>query len=138
MKSLILFLILTIMSLNIATPVFAKKELINVTPVKKITTAHDTVTEGDYVDFKIVNTDKIIRGLVVKYEPNGWLGKEASLVIDQFQALNSNEKFDGTISLNGNQHNDIMEFFTWIDLWVRGGEVTILPDKDIFGLWREE
>lgn len=135
MKKTVLFLMLAISLLNIA-PAQAR-ELINVTPTAKITTANDQINEGDYVNFKIVNTDKIISGLVVKYEPNGWLGQEAILVIDQFHPQEGNEKYSGTISLNGNQHNDIMDFFTWFALWVRGGEVTILPDRDVFGLWRE-
>ena len=76
MKKFLLLFILASLPLSV-TPAFAKKELVNITPVEKITTANDKVMEGDYVNFKIVNTDKILRGLVVKYEPNGMLGKEA-------------------------------------------------------------
>lgn len=137
MKKFLLLFILASLPLSV-TPAFAKKELVNITPVEKITTANDKVMEGDYVNFKIVNTDKILRGLVVKYEPNGMLGKEAILVIDQFYDTKSGEQYTGTIALNGSQHNEVMEYLTWFDLWARGGEVTILPDKDVFGLWREE
>ena len=137
MKKFLLLFILASLPLSV-TPAFAKKELVNITPVEKITTANDKVMEGDYVNFKIVNTDKILRGLVVKYEPNGMLGKEAILVIDQFYDTQSGEKYTGTLALNGSQHNEVMEYLTWFDLWAHGGEVTILPDKDVFGLWREE
>lgn len=113
------------------------KELVQITPVEKITTSHDKISEGDFVNFKIINTNTNVRGLITKYEPNGWLGKEAILVIDQFYTPETGEKYIGTICLQGNEHNQVMEFFTWIDLWVRGGEVTILPNKNIFSLWRE-
>ena len=137
MKKFLLLFILASLPLSV-TPALAKKELVNITPVEKITTANDKVMEGDYVNFKIVNTDKILRGLVVKYEPNGMLGNEAILVIDQLYDTQSGEKYTGTLALNGSQHNEVMEYLTWFDLWARGGEVTILPDKDVFGLWREE
>lgn len=127
-------LLLTLLSLSL--PALAEKTLINITPVEKITTAKDEINEGDYVNFKVLNSDKIVRGLVVKYEQNSWLGKEAILVIDQFRDMESGESLEGTISIKGNQHNQAGELFTWFDLWIRGGEVTILPDKDVFSLWR--
>lgn len=137
MRKLLLCLAIAMVSLNI-TPAFAEKTIISITPVKKITTAKDVISEGDYVDFKVLDSDTVIRGLVVKYEQNSWLGKEAILVIDQFRSLDdTDEKFSGTLSLSGNQHNQAGEFLTWFDLWIRGGEVTILPDKDVFSLWRE-
>ncbi len=120
------------------SPAFAQKTEVLITPLKKVTTSTEKISEGDYIDFKVVGTDKKLRGLVVKYEENGFCGNEAVLVIDQFRALNSDDKYEGTISINGNQHNGIMEFFTDFAILTRGGEVTILPDKDTFSLWREE
>lgn len=135
MKKFAIALILTILACNNA---FAGKTLVNITPSKKITTSNDKLSEGDFVDFKVVGTDKKLRGLIVKYQENGLGGQEAILVIDQFRALNSDEQYEGTISISGNQHNGIMEFFADFTDFIRGGEVTILPDKDIFSIWRIE
>ena len=118
----------------------AERTAVEITPVEKITTSNDKFLEGDYVDFKIVGSDKLVRGLIVKYEENGFGGKEAVLVIDQFRAVNSDDKYSGTLSLRGNEHTgagavlDLEE----IAFYIRGGEIKILPDKDIFTIWREE
>jgi len=130
-----IFLALILLSF-VVIPAFAEKTEVLITPVKKITTASNKVTEGDFLDFKVVGTDKKLRGLVVKYVENGFGGKEAVLVVDQFRALNSDDQYEGTISINGNQHNGVMEFFSDWAIYVRGGEVTIIPDKDVFSLWR--
>ena len=122
------------LALNIL-PTFAKTEIL-VTPIEKITTANNSINEGDYIDFKVLGTDKKLRGLIVKYQENGFGGIEAILVVDQFRAINSDDNYEGTIAINGNQHNQIMEFFASWAIYIRGGEVTILPDKDIFTLWR--
>lgn len=132
MKKIVLLLAL----LSLSLPAFAEKTEVLITPIEKITTAGKGISEGDYVDFKVVGTDKKLRGLVVKYQENGFGGKEAILVVDRFRALNSDDKYEGTISINGNQHNGVMEFFSGWALYVRGGEVKILPDKDVFSLWR--
>ncbi len=122
------------LALNIL-PTFAKTEIL-VTPIEKITTANNSINEGDYIDFKVLGTDKKLRGLIVKYQENGFGGIEAILVVDQFRAINSDDNYEGTIAINGNQHNQIMEFFASWAIYIRGGEVTIIPDKDIFTLWR--
>ncbi len=129
-----IFFTFLFLALNIL-PTFAKTEIL-VTPIEKITTANNSVNEGDYIDFKVLGSDKKLRGLIVKYQENGFGGIEAILVVDQFRAINSDDKYEGTIAINGNQHNQIMEFFASWAIYIRGGEVTILPDKDIFTLWR--
>ncbi len=135
MKKLTLTLILFALSFG---PVLAERVLVDITPVKKISTSKDEFMEGDYVDFKVIGTDKIVRGLVVKYQENGMAGKEAQLTIENFRALNSDEKYSGTVFLRGNLHDGAMLFFTDLANLVRGGEVKAIPDKDIFSLWREE
>lgn len=137
MKKSLIALLLSILTFLPAT---AQRTAVEITPVEKITTSNDKFLEGDYVDFKVVDSDKLIRGLIVKYEENGFGGKEAVLVIDQFRAVNSDDKYSGTLSLRGNEHNgagavlDLEE----IAFYIRGGEVKIIPDKDIFTIWREE
>ncbi len=137
MKKPLLIILLSILAFQ---PALAEKTAVEITPVKKITTSNDKFLEGDYVDFKIIGSDKLVRGLIVKYEENGFGGKEAVLVIDQFRALNSNDKYSGTLSITGNQHNGagaVLDFEE-IAFYIRGGEVKIIPDKDIFTIWREE
>lgn len=137
MKKSLLALLLSILTFLPAT---AQRTAVEITPVEKITTSNDQFLEGDYVDFKVIGSDKLVRGLIVKYEENGFGGKAAVLVIDQFRAVNSDDKYSGTLSLRGNEHNgagavlDLEE----IAFYIRGGEVKIIPDKDIFTIWREE
>ncbi len=135
MKKIIFTILLSAL---VFVPAYAAKTEVLITPLEKVTTSDDNLLEGDFIDFRVVGTEKKLRGLIVKYEENGFCGKEAVLVMDQFRALNSDDKYSGTISINGNQHNGIMEFFADFMLYVRGGEVTIVPDKDTFSLWREE
>lgn len=135
------FSVITIMLsllLIVSPSAFAQKQTVEITPVKKITTAGEKLSEGDFVQFRTLDSNDLLEGLVVKYEPNGFGGKTAILVIDNFRNISGKDKFTGTISLEGNPHNGIMEFF--VNLFpelVRGGEVTILPLKDKFTLWRE-
>ena len=91
-------------------PALAERVLVDVTPVKKISTAKNEFLEGDFVDFRVVGTDKLVRGLIVKYQENGFAGKEAQLTIDNFRAINSNEKYSGTIFLRGNFDCDDIPF----------------------------
>ncbi|MCM1009728.1 MAG: hypothetical protein NC390_02460 [Fusobacterium sp.] len=137
MKKSLLMLILSLLTFLPAT---AEKTAVEITPVEKITTSNDKFLEGDYVDFKVVGSDKLVRGLIVKYEENGFGGKEAVLVIDQFRAVNSNDKYSGTLSISGNQHNGAAAVLGLGEIgeYIRGGEVKIIPDKDIFTIWREE
>lgn len=130
-------LTITLLALNFI-PAFAQKIPVEITPVQKITTSNDKFLEGDYVDFKITGTDKIVRGLIVKYVENGFAGQEAQLTINQFRALNSDEKYSGTIFVKGCSHEFAGAFFIDIAQYIRGGEVKIIPDKDIFTIWREE
>ena len=116
-------------------PCFATQEIVRITPVCKVTTANDKYQEGDNVAFRVINSDEIVDGLIVKYEPNGFAGKVAILVIDNFRSRNNGQKYYGTISLTGNPHDQIMEFIG-PENFVRGGEVTIKPNRDVFDLWR--
>lgn len=135
MKKSLLALLLSILTF---LPAIAEKTAVEITPVEKITTSNDQFLEGDYVDFKVVGSDKLVRGLIVKYEENGFGGKEAVLVIEQFRAINSDDKYSGTLLIRGNQHNSAGAFWGDYALYIRGGEVKIIPDKDIFTIWREE
>jgi len=136
MKKFIIITLLTLISL----PVQATKTMVDITPIEKITTSNDKLMEGDYVYFKDINTDEQIRGLVTELKPNGFTGQEASITITQFQAVNSNNKYDGSITIKGDEHKGVMTFYEWLigslGQFIRGGEVHIKPNKDIFTIWR--
>ncbi len=126
---------------------FAAEYVIKVTPSEKFTTANDKIQEGDETYFKVIksNYPKIkqgekISGIVTFYEANGFAGKEAVISIEQFKT-NDGVELKGMIYAKGNQHNQLMEFneTTLIPpMWMRGGEVTLIPDKDIFLLYLEK
>ena len=136
MKKLLIIILLAFISL----PVHATKTMVEITPVKKITTSDNKLMEGDYVYFKNINTNEKIRGLITDLKPNGFSGQEASLTITQFQTTTSNEKYEGSITVKGDEHKGVMTFYEWfvgtLGHFVRGGEVHIRPDKDIFTIWR--
>lgn len=126
----------------------ASEYIIQVTPVKKITTSGEKLLEGDNIDFRVINStlpqkikiNDIVSGYVTYYEPNGFAGKEAMLHIEQFNSADGT-KLNGMIFAKGNQHNQIMEFKETIGipaLWLRGGEVSLIPEKDVFLLYLEK
>lgn len=135
-----------LIALLLASPVLAKELIIKVTPLEKISTADENLQEGDYVNFKVVEDagekvkqNDIVTGLVTYLEPNGFFGKEAMLSIESFTTKDGH-KLDGAIYAKGNAHNQVMEFndFAGVPtIWVRGGEVKLLPEKDIFLLYLE-
>lgn len=140
LSTLIFFTLLT----GVAT---AKDITIEVTPVNKITTGDSELAEGDFVDFKVTNSnpklkkDTLITGLITHIEPNGFAGKEAYLLIEQFKVKTNGQKLKGSIHLQGNSHNQIMEFKEPLllpTMYVRGGEITLKPNKDVFMLFMED
>lgn len=126
----------------------AIEHTIKVTPVKKITTSNENLLEGDIVEFKVIDSTlpekikkgDIVSGYITYYEPNGFAGKEATLHIEQFQTAKG-DKLDGMIYAKGDQHNQIMEFKETLGIpaiWLRGGEVNLIPKNDVFLLYMEK
>lgn len=136
MKKLLIIFLLAFISL----PAHATKTMVEITPVKKITTSNDKLMEGDYVYFKNINTNEQIQGLITDLKPNGFSGQEAYLTITQFQATASNEQYEGSITVKGDEHKGVMTFYEWfvgtLGHFVRGGEVHLKPNKDVFTIWR--
>ena len=131
----------------LCSPVFAGETVIKVTPAQKITTSDDSLQEGDYVKFKVLNTvnerikeGDIVTGLVTYIEPNGFLGKEAALSIGNFHTEN-NINLKGEIYGKGTIHNPFMTFndvLLGLNINIfRGGEVHFFPDKNVFLLYWE-
>ena len=136
MKKFLIIILLAFISL----PVHATKTMVEITPVKKITTSDDKLMEGDYVYFKDIKTGEQIQGLITDLKPNGFTGQEASVTITQFQAIDSNNKYEGSITIKGDEHKGVMSFYQWfigsLGELIRGGEVHIRPNKDVFTIWR--
>ena len=101
MKRCFIIVLLLLCSVNI---VLAEKVMVKVTPAQTITTAKkNSLSEGDYVDFKTTETTKafkqgeIITGVVTSLEDNGFAVQEARAVIEHFR---SKDKFlEGEIYL---------------------------------------
>ena len=114
-------------------PIKAEDRIITITPTEKISTANKNLLEGDIVGFKDVDSKKELKGTIRKITPNGFMGKQASLIIDNIHYINSNDNYSAKIYINGNEHE------TYQDLadigiaptfeFIRGGEVILTPEK---------
>lgn len=141
-------IISTIILLSFANTTFAKDILIKVTPEKTISTSKKfSLQEGDYVNFKVIEDTSLLKkgelvtGLVTSIEDNGFSGKEAQVLIENFKY--NNKPLKGEIYLHGSVHKKMNEFVdrTFNDLavfmFIRGGEVIAKPDEQYFILYAE-
>lgn len=125
----------------------AQDRTILVTPAQVISTCKkDSLLEGDYVKFKVVDgkgvipNNTIIQGIVRTIEDNGFYGKEAQAVIQNFKC--DGYKIVGEIYLQGSLHKTANEFANGFSsdfpLWVRGGEINLKPNEKEFILYVRE
>lgn len=132
---------------TIAGTAQAQTETIKVTPAETIsTTRKNQLNEGDFVNFKVVEDyetikkDEIVTGVVTSIEENGFAGKEAQVLIENFK--HNNEPLYGEIYLHGNVHKKLNEFvdssFSGFPIWMRGGEVIARPNEQTFLLYTRE
>lgn len=126
---------------------YAQDQTILVTPAQTISTCKkDSLLEGDYVKFKVVDgkgvipNNTIIQGIVRTIEDNGFYGKEAQAVIQNFKC--DGYKIVGEIYLQGSLHKTANEFANGFSsdfpLWVRGGEINLKPNEKEFILYVRE
>ena len=80
-----------VLLITLTNTAFAENSTIIVTPAQTITTARkNSLSEGDYVDFKIIEgagkfqKGSIVTGIVTSLEENGFAGKEANVLIENF------------------------------------------------------
>src|SRR5574344_1297011 len=138
-KKVALILIILLTTINLS-----KAETITISPINKITTSTPILQEGDSLEFNDTKTGETITGTVTDYEPNGFLGQDATLLIENFKIKSTGEKLNGLIYCKGNEHNQIMEFVAGFSAtpFVRGGEVKILPTEQFTlernGKYKEE
>lgn len=107
---------------------------ITITPVTTISTASKSLQEGDTIEFKDINTNKIITGVVKELKPNGFAGEQAAIFIDNFKYKDSDKILNGNIYIKGNEHKKHQEFannniFGTTTVFIRGGEVVLKPEK---------
>lgn len=125
----------------------AQDRTILVTPAQIISTCKKgSLQEGDYVKFKVVDgkgvipNNTIIQGVVRTIEDNGFYGKEAQAVIQNFKC--DGYKIVGEIYLQGSLHKTANEFANGFSsdfpLWVRGGEINLKPNEKEFILYVRE
>ena len=125
----------------------AQDRTILVTPAQIISTCKKgSLQEGDYVKFKVVDgkgvipNNTIIQGIVRTIEDNGFYGKEAQAVIQNFKC--DGYKIVGEIYLQGSLHKTANEFANGFSsdfpLWVRGGEINLKPNEKEFILYVRE
>lgn len=112
----------------------AEEVPITITPVQKISTGNKHLMEGDILEFRDINTNEIITGIVKELTPNGFAGEQASLLIDNFKYKNSNKILKGNIYIKGGEHKKHQEFanntaFGTTSAFIRGGEVILKPEK---------
>lgn len=114
-------------------PTKAEDRMITITPIKKISTSDKNLLEGDIVAFKDIDSNKELKGIIKIIIPNGFMGKQASLLISNIHYTNSNNNYFGQIYLNGNEHETYQDLadggFVPAFEFIRGGEVILLPDK---------
>ena len=125
----------------------AQDRTILVTPAQIISTCKKgSLQEGDYVKFKVVDgkgvipNNTIIQGIVRTIEDNGFYGKEAQTVIQNFKC--DGYKIVGEIYLQGSLHKTANEFANGFSsdfpFWVRGGEINLKPNEKEFILYVRE
>jgi len=154
-KSLLLILVL-LCSFQTA---FAEKIPIRITPAQIISTKQDEIEMGDWVSFDVVNNvyvnDKLyiskgtpIYGFVDFFHPNGWAADSADIKFKTFKTLDTKGNkitIDYPLTINGNSKkaNDIKQYLSWqyaisgLLILVRGSEIYIEPDKELFNLFIE-
>lgn len=109
-------------------PSYAEKIPIKITPVQIISTHHDEIEVGDWINFEIVNdvylndnlyikrNTKVV-GIVDFIHPNGWGGDAADINFTTFYTIDINNKkitISYPLNINGNSEmaNNIRDVVT--------------------------
>lgn len=150
MTKKILFFILFLLCLQV--PVRAEKIPVKIAPIQVISTKHDEVEVGDWINFEVVkdvymNDNLFIKkgtdliGIVDYVHPNGWAGDCAQITFKTFKTSNSeNQKVEipCTLVLEGNSEaaNGIRYFASYLlGNIFRGPEIFIEPDTKIYNIF---
>jgi len=146
-KLLLTFIVL----LTVVQTSFAKDIDVKITPLRKISTANVNLNEGDNIYFTTtedvdlgktlyLRAGTTVSGTITSIVNNSFTCQEASIYAENFHLLNTSGKtvnLKGILYIKGRTHWMFMQFIPIFYEFVRGGEVKILPKRDIFTLYLE-
>ncbi len=110
---------------------FAEDFSVTMTPIQKISTTDKTLKAGCELEFKDINSGRIIIGTLRELTDNKLAGVEATIYINNFKYKDNGESLNGELYLKGGEHLKYQEFSNYFgaSMFVRGGEVILIPDK---------
>ena len=146
------YLILIALCLLISQSVLAKDVEVKITPLQKISTSNVCLKSGDNADFivfddvyigsnKVINKGEKVSATITALDDNGFNSQEASVYIENFFVNTVDKKrvkLDGVILKKGKDHSIYTQFIPVLFVYIRGGEVQIKPEKDVFTLYLGE
>lgn len=159
MKKFFLFFAFVLLS---CCPVFAEKTPVKISPIQVISTHHNEIEIGDWIDFEVAedvyNEDNLflkkgtrIIGVVDFVHPNGWLGDAAEISFKKFVTVDANHNkivinypivLNGNILLKDQSKQSLIEvldsFILPVFFLVRGSEISIEPDTRMFTIFIEQ
>ncbi len=156
MKYLISFLILCLTFLsvqavevyqgNLTEDIIFKGTPVRITPVKKITTSKKSLKVGSDVKFVtsrdvfendalVIKRNTPVKGKVLSITPNKLMGLQAKMTMGEFETTDvfgETIPLKGEIKKEGNPHNTFISYLDFLAVFVRGGEVQVVPEEDYF------
>lgn len=129
----------------------SKEVSVKIVPVSKITTSNLKLQNGDDVEFTTaedvnINNNLVFKkgqkiyGTIISREENGFLNEPANIYIENLYTNQNGKrtKLKGIVYKQGRSHDMINGFLPVFDILIRGGEVQIKPNKDVFTIYFEE
>lgn len=151
-----LFLLLCIFMIAGIQAANAEKIPVKITPTQIISTHHDEIETGDYINFETVKDVYMNNKLYIRkntpviafvdfFHPNGWVGDSAEIKINSFETLDANGKkvaINYPLDIDGNslKANDVKQYLVriaYVLIFVRGAEIYIEPDTKVFNIFIE-
>lgn len=134
---------------NLTEDILFKGSPVRVTPVKKITTSKKSMKVGNDVFFitsrdvlenesVIIKRNTPVKGKVLSISPNKYIGTQAVMTMGDFETTDVFGEIvplKGEIKKEGNPHNTLISYLDFLAVFIRGGEVQIIPEEDYFILF---
>lgn len=104
---------------------------VTITPVNKISTTDKSLKVGTILEFKEIETNRPITGILRELSENKLAGVEATVFINNFKYKDTGESLIGELYIKGGEHLKYQEFSNYFgaSMFVRGGEVILEPQK---------
>ena len=152
MKKLIFSLILIVITF---LPAFAEKIPVKLMPLQLLSTEHDEIDVGDWIEFMVVNDvyakDKCVLkkgshiiGVVDFVNPNGWGDDDAEIRFKEFKVADCSGKnceINSSLKIKiEDEDADTIARKLWYYVIrpVRGAEIFIEPDAKTFNIFIEQ